>query len=150
VRLTLRAARAVMGKAEGLGENWHGHVTAVTVREARAAPLARRLIQRSRAPRLPGGAGVPAAEPGTEADGPAGGDDHQAARGCCVPHALAPQPSLAPDARSARRRHDGYFVDLFVRKSNAVAIGMYEKARAACRAAACVLRLGAAACVTGC
>ena len=23
--------------------------------------------------------------------------------------------------------HDGYFVDLFVRKSNAVAIGMYEK-----------------------
>ena len=27
------------------------------------------------------------------------------------------------------RRHDGYFVDLFVRKSNSVAIGMYEKAR---------------------
>jgi N-terminal acetyltransferase B complex catalytic subunit len=23
--------------------------------------------------------------------------------------------------------HDGYFVDLFVRKSNAMAIGMYEK-----------------------
>jgi GNAT superfamily N-acetyltransferase len=23
-----------MGKAEGPGENWHGHVTAVTVREA--------------------------------------------------------------------------------------------------------------------
>ena len=27
------------------------------------------------------------------------------------------------------RRHDGYFVDLYVRKSNAVAIGMYEKVR---------------------
>ena len=27
----------------------------------------------------------------------------------------------------AMRRHDGYFVDLYVRKSNAVAIGMYEK-----------------------
>jgi ribosomal protein S18 acetylase RimI-like enzyme len=30
---------------------------------------------------------------------------------------------------AAHARHDGYFVDLFVRKSNAVAIGMYEKAR---------------------
>ena len=26
------APRAVMGKAEGVGENWHGHVTAVTAR----------------------------------------------------------------------------------------------------------------------
>jgi hypothetical protein len=33
-------------------------------------------------------------------------------------------------AAAAPSRHDGYFVDLFVRKSNAVAIGMYEKARA--------------------
>lgn len=27
-------------------------------------------------------------------------------------------------------RHDGYFVDLFVRVSNVVAIGMYKKVRA--------------------
>lgn len=34
------AAWAVMGKAEGEGENWHGHVTAVTVRSRAIARLA--------------------------------------------------------------------------------------------------------------
>ncbi len=35
----------VMGKAEGLGEDWHGHVTAVTVApEFRRLGLARKLM----------------------------------------------------------------------------------------------------------
>lgn len=47
---TLTRARAVMGKAEGRGENWHGHVTALTARRcaatARGAPShARRRTQ---------------------------------------------------------------------------------------------------------
>ena len=34
-----------MGKAEGLGENWHGHVTAVTVApEFRRLHMAKRLM----------------------------------------------------------------------------------------------------------
>ena len=33
-RAPLTRQRAVMGKAEGRGENWHGHVTAVTVRRS--------------------------------------------------------------------------------------------------------------------
>lgn len=34
-----------MGKAEGEGENWHGHVTAVTIApEYRRLSLARRLM----------------------------------------------------------------------------------------------------------
>ena len=35
------------------------------------------------------------------------------------------KPHLAPCCMA--QVHDGYFVDLFVRKSNAVAIAMYEK-----------------------
>ena len=35
----------VMGKAEGLGENWHGHVTAVTVApEFRRLHMAKKLM----------------------------------------------------------------------------------------------------------
>lgn len=67
-----------MGKAEGKGENWHGHVSAVTV-----APQYRR-------------------------------------QGL----AAVMMDSLEEITREV---HDGYFVDLFVRVSNAVAIGMYEK-----------------------
>ena len=70
--------RAVMGKAEGKGENWHGHVSAVTV-----APEYRR---QSLAAKLMG---------------------------------LLEETTV--------KRHNGYFVDLFVRLSNSVAIGMYER-----------------------
>lgn len=36
---------AVLGKAEGVGENWHGHVTALTVApEYRRLGLARQLM----------------------------------------------------------------------------------------------------------
>jgi N-terminal acetyltransferase B complex catalytic subunit len=68
----------VMGKCEGEGELWHGHVSAVTVAPGyRRQGLAKRLMGEL--------------EEVTE------------------------------------RAHDGYFVDLFVRESNALAIGMYEK-----------------------
>ena len=67
----------VMGKAEGRGSNWHGHVTAVTV-----APSYRRI-------------------------------------------GLA--KLLMHELESiSQELHDGYFVDLFVRKSNVNAIAMYE------------------------
>ncbi|KAL4442463.1 hypothetical protein ABPG77_005047 [Micractinium sp. CCAP 211/92] len=68
----------IFGKVEGTGEQWHGHVTAVTV-----APAYRRLRL---AEKLMG---------------------------------------LLEDV--THQVHNGYFVDLFVRVSNAVAINMYTK-----------------------
>mmetsp|Transcript_16453 Transcript_16453/g.28198 ORF Transcript_16453/g.28198 Transcript_16453/m.28198 type:complete len:175 (+) Transcript_16453:207-731(+) len=68
----------VMGKSEGNGNLWHGHVTAVTVApEYRRQHLAETLMQ--------------ILEEVTE------------------------------------KVHNGYFVDLFVRKSNSIAINMYQK-----------------------
>jgi len=67
-----------MGKAEGKGENWHGHVTAVTV-----GPQYRRI----------GVAGV--------------------------------MMKFLEDV--SEKSYDAYFVDLFVRVSNHVAVGMYKK-----------------------
>lgn len=67
----------MMAKVEGVGENWHGHVTAVTV-----APEFRRL-------------------------------------------GLAKALMRSLEQRS-EKVHDGYFVDLFVRESNALAIAMYK------------------------
>ncbi|MCL4142603.1 UNVERIFIED_CONTAM: hypothetical protein GTU68_002842 [Idotea baltica] len=67
----------IMGKAEGLSENWHGHVTALTV-----APEYRRL-------------------------------------------GLAKQLMAILEDISEKKRC--YFVDLFVRVSNLVAISMYKK-----------------------
>ncbi|RHY76327.1 hypothetical protein DYB28_000371 [Aphanomyces astaci] len=71
----------LMGKAEGKGENWHGHVTAVTVApEFRRLGLAKNLMD-----------------------------------------------YLENSSWGFMLRYDGYFVDLFVRVSNTLAIGMYEK-----------------------
>ncbi|EGG20718.1 N-acetyltransferase [Cavenderia fasciculata] len=68
----------MLGKAEGKGENWHGHVTAVTVApEYRRIGLADKLMK-----------------------------------------------VLEEVSESI---YDGYFVDLFVRKSNTLAINMYKK-----------------------
>jgi len=67
-----------MGKAEGTGEKWHGHVTAVTV-----APDCRRI-------------GI-------------------------AQYLMAQLESISEHI------HNGYFVDLFVRQSNKIAITMYEK-----------------------
>eukprot|EP00667_Euglena_gracilis_P029412 EG_transcript_38862 len=68
----------IMGKAEGDGEDWHGHVTAVSV-----APEFRRL-----------------------------------GLGEQLMHRLED---------ISENVHHGYFVDLFVRASNAVAVNMYKK-----------------------
>ena len=68
----------ILGKAEGKGPQWHGHVTAVTV-----APNYRRMR-------------------------------------------LAEKLMLVLEDVTAKV-HDAYFVDLFVRVSNAVAIEMYTK-----------------------
>ncbi|ORZ28231.1 acyl-CoA N-acyltransferase [Lobosporangium transversale] len=68
----------VMGKAEGKGTDWHGHVTAITV-----APEYRRL-------------------------------------------GLA-QGMMDLLERVSEYPYDGYFVDLFVRRSNKVAIEMYTQ-----------------------
>lgn len=66
----------IMGKAEGNGENWHGHVTALSVTPYyRRCGLARKLMK------------------------------------------------YLEDVSEAKKT---YFVDLFVRKSNKVAISMYE------------------------
>ncbi|KAG0243779.1 N(alpha)-acetyltransferase 20, NatB catalytic subunit [Actinomortierella wolfii] len=68
----------VMGKAEGKGTDWHGHVTAITV-----APEYRRL-------------------------------------------GLAEGMMNLLESVS-EQTYDGYFVDLFVRRSNRVAIDMYKR-----------------------
>jgi len=68
----------IMGKAEGVGDNWHGHISAVTV-----APRYRRL----------GLAGM----------------------------LIQYLEDITEEV------HDGYFVDLFVRMSNLLAINMYKK-----------------------
>mmetsp|Transcript_7668 Transcript_7668/g.21840 ORF Transcript_7668/g.21840 Transcript_7668/m.21840 type:complete len:174 (-) Transcript_7668:351-872(-) len=68
----------IMGKAEGRGELWHGHVTAVTVApEYRRLGLARQLMN-----------------------------------------------SLEDISENV---YNGFFVDLFVRQSNSLAISMYKK-----------------------
>jgi N-terminal acetyltransferase B complex catalytic subunit len=66
-----------MGKVEGKGTNWHGHVTAVTV-----SPEYRRL-------------------------------------------GLA-QLLMGYLERLSEHAYDGYFVDLYVRKGNALAVDMYK------------------------
>ncbi|KAJ1644755.1 N-acetyltransferase 5 [Dispira simplex] len=68
----------MMGKVEGQGINWHGHVTALTVApEYRRLGLARRLMDFLE--------------------------------------------------ETSEKVYNGYFVDLFVRKSNDLAINMYKK-----------------------
>ena len=74
---TLLIAIIVLGKAEGLGQEWHGHVTAITV-----APEYRRL-------------------------GLANG-------------------MMKFLERVSDEVYHGFFVDLYVRCTNTVAIGMYE------------------------
>ncbi len=72
-----RVAGYLMGKVEGKGTNWHGHVTAVTV-----APEYRRL-------------------------------------------GLA-QLLMGYLERLSEHAYNGYFVDLYVRKGNALAVDMYK------------------------
>eukprot|EP01029_Cantina_marsupialis_P028877 TRINITY_DN778121_c0_g1_i1.p1 TRINITY_DN778121_c0_g1~~TRINITY_DN778121_c0_g1_i1.p1 ORF type:complete len:198 (-),score=47.96 TRINITY_DN778121_c0_g1_i1:125-655(-) len=65
-----------LGKVEGEGDDWHGHVSAVTVDpEFRRMGLARKMMN---------------------------------------------------ELEEVSERHKGYFVDLFVRASNSLAVGMYK------------------------
>ena len=102
---TGRSMGYVLGKAEDFQDkpdSWHGHVTAVTVppeyrRLGMATQLMHVLERGSRTNRRP---------------------SHARAR------ATSPR---APPRLAASEHSRGYFVDLFVRKSNALAIGMYSK-----------------------
>jgi N-terminal acetyltransferase B complex catalytic subunit len=88
-----------MGKAEGKNRNWHGHVTALTVApEYRRLGLGRQLMDEL--------------EDISE-------------------HRQAPVRRMDPTLAGAKHspppgRHHGYFVDLFVRKSNDVAVELYR------------------------
>jgi hypothetical protein len=130
----------VLGKAEGVGEGWHGHVTAVTVApEFRCAQL--------HVCDTPHWMSVTAV-----------GSKCEPTRTCCpIPRAwvfahqqthdgLPPSPLNRRQRLAAKlmdcledittRMHDGYYVDLFVRASNKTAIQMYTKVHntAACKA----------------
>lgn len=98
----------LMGKAEGTGENWHGHVSAVTVCRAIPQP-------HSTAPST----------------------THLTTSSVSFLHHLL---QVAAEYRRASMAqlfmgyceqlsevYRGYFVDLFVRVSNSVAVGMYRK-----------------------
>jgi N-terminal acetyltransferase B complex catalytic subunit len=101
----------VLGKAEGRGTDWHGHVTAVTV-----APEYRRLGLGERLMSLLEHV-----------------SHHVYAAAALCSRALAtagerPRLTRTHDVvLRASHRHDAYFVDLFVRVSNQVAVSMYKK-----------------------
>lgn len=144
---------AVMGKAEGEGENWHGHVTAVTVRGAstkvadvreQKPPLR---SSRIRHPSQPSRRPLLQVAPEYRRQGLA--NKLMILLEEITIKRRAPRPLSGRRAQAYRNtesscdvnflldfllqllRHNGYFVDLFVRISNSVAIGMYRKARAA-------------------
>lgn len=109
----------VMGKAEGKGELWHGHVTAVTV-----APEYRRLGK------------VNDRQGEKRERGTKGTDDLNTTLSLILyttPH--HPTHPLLPKAKTlmnlleevSERAYNAYFVDLFVRVSNALAISMYKR-----------------------
>jgi ribosomal protein S18 acetylase RimI-like enzyme len=98
----------IMGKAEGMGENWHGHVTALTVApEFRRIGLAQ-VFCCSCAPL------------------------HVCFRFfCACMHVARPDENVQHLMNElediSEKKHNGYFVDLFVRRSNILAINMYNK-----------------------
>lgn len=105
--ITTYTNHPVMGKSEGKGELWHGHVTAVTV-----APEYRRL-GKVRTVRKRGGT-----KPATDAYS-----------------VFVPSPPTHTQAKTlmalleavSEKSYNAFFVDLFVRVSNALAISMYKR-----------------------
>ncbi len=89
-----------MGKAEGHGTNWHGHVTALSV-----APDYRRL--------------------GLAAKLMSGLEEISEKYSWTATRLLVKKKKLKHHCALARRKQ-AYFVDLFVRVSNTVAINMYK------------------------
>lgn len=104
---------SVLGKAEGEGKLWHGHVTAVTV-----APECRRLGLATKLMNI--------LEETTEkvyvSMSPFQFSILTEGLECAFGGGLLLAKSMAVWCR-----HDAYFVDLFVRKSNELAISMYTK-----------------------
>ncbi|KAF1336525.1 N-acetyltransferase 5, partial [Globisporangium splendens] len=97
-----------MGKAEGYGDNWHGHVTAVTVApEFRRLGLAKKLMDSLKT--VSEDLYVPVIFLGL----------------LLLVANFWTNPALL--YMCLMSSYDGYFVDLFVRVSNSPAIGMYEK-----------------------
>ena len=148
----------IMGKAEGVGESWHGHVSAVTVApEFRRMGLARTLMcnleevwvlhahthARARA-RTHTHARVHARTHGRPALRCARSEARRAGAGRRVSVTTSAHTWRRDDSRASthaptpahagaharvqvtERRHNAYFVDLFVRVSNSMAISMYE------------------------
>ena len=106
----------IMGKAEGLGENWHGHVTALTVApEFRRIGLAQHLMNELEeiSEKKHDGTRDELTDACARAAPGARVDFASMPRGLCMLKIM--------------RACAGYFVDLFVRKSNILAINMYKK-----------------------
>jgi GNAT superfamily N-acetyltransferase len=127
----------IMGKAEGKGKNWHGHVTALTVapefrRIGLGEPLAHPLSPLHLPPRR-----SPASTPNSQlSTTPHGGHD-ELGEGNNLGNSIlrTTEPWISTPAHHmmneleeiSEKKHNGYFVDLFVRKSNTLAINMYTK-----------------------
>lgn len=97
-----------MGKAEGKGKDWHGHVTAITV-----APSCRRIGLADQMMHL-----LEQVSEKVYVSAPFPP---------LVSIDLSPSPPFLLFLPSTLLRYNGYFVDLFVRVSNTVAIDMYTK-----------------------
>jgi N-terminal acetyltransferase B complex catalytic subunit len=103
---------AVLGKAEGEGKLWHGHVTAVTVApECRRLGLATKLMSVLEETTEKVYGHMPSLH---DLKRPSIGVQLGAVR-------------VATERVGHQCRHNGYFVDLFVRKSNELAITLYSK-----------------------
>ena len=125
-----RISSYMIGKAEGRGREWHGHVSALTVApEFRRLGLAKTLM--AELERVSDKACVARAH----GAGPCGGrgrraQGRQALQGC-FPHpsrtrARARTHTLGPRSpRAPPGRYNGYFVDLYVRAGNTIAARMY-------------------------
>jgi ribosomal protein S18 acetylase RimI-like enzyme len=101
--LSLFLCCAVLGKAEGQGESWHGHVTAVTVApDYRRLRLANSLMNMLEV------------------------TSDQLFVADAFTFVLV-SPHFAFLASSPAHSYKGYFVDLYVRVSNKVAVGMYKQ-----------------------
>lgn len=137
----------IVGKVEGQGEHWHGHVTAVTVApDFRCAEAGERL--RTECLRVMSGPERCDDQAPYAAVDSCGHSQTRRTSLCrCLPHCAHTSRACAKyDTHVCRSRrqglarkfmdlleevtekvHDGYFVDLFVRVSNTSAITMYKK-----------------------
>ena len=112
----------ILGKAEGLDEEWHGHVTAVTVPpEYRRLGVAAQLMDMlERGSENARGYFVDISNPNPSRNPNPNPNPNPSP-------SLNPNPSPNPSPSHIPNPNPRYFVDLFVRESNSLAIGMYQK-----------------------